>query len=271
MEKILKTKVTFKDASELIAKMFNELEWTNRTNWTGEEVFNASPTGELFHVFEYYQIAKDYFEMDEEERKKLKGMPIPANSSFSFTVPETWRNYKLTEKQMKSIIELADYYKDHPEADKLVHQILIGNEIQTHTNQELLALANYLKGENLDDKEPLPTEKKKAAYVPVEKKKLGYEEVDECPAPYVGLEWTEMYSYYGKVVGRVDRTFAFKWQEADPEWQKALDQPYYIIEDTVDKVPYILTNQQFKEKFSYKGTKGCWVRFKFNPAGREEL
>lgn len=140
------TKVSIKEACNLIAKMFNELEFGGRTDWQGEEIFNASPTGELFHVFEYYQIAKDYFDMFEEDRLKLKGMTIPPNGGIQFTVPETWRTYKLNEEQIKAVIELGDSLKQAPENIHYKHRIPIGGEIQEHTYHEFMALVNYLKG-----------------------------------------------------------------------------------------------------------------------------
>lgn len=90
-----------------------------------------------------------------------------------------------------------------------------------------------------------------------------YQQVEECPIPYVGLEWTEMFSYYGKVVSKINRSISFRWQEEDKDWSEALNEDYFVIEDTGSKTPYILTKKQFKEKFSYSdGIKGCWVRFK---------
>lgn len=89
-----------------------------------------------------------------------------------------------------------------------------------------------------------------------------YQQVEQCPTPYVGLEWTECFSYYGKVVAKINRSMAFRWQEEDKEWSEALNEDYFVIEDTGSKAPYILTEKQFKEKFSYGGIKGCWVRFK---------
>lgn len=253
MADIAKNKKTFKQASELIAEMFNELEWRGRTDWTGEAVFKASPAGELFHVLEYARIAKDFFELDEEERKKLKGIPIIKNGAFSFTVPETWKEYNLTEEQMKSIISLADSYKGHPMVSGIIHHVSVGNTIIPHSHAELISLANYLKGGLSDDKKEEPTTKEKT----------NYQEVSECPNPYVGLEWTEMFSYYGKVVARIERSMAFEWQEKDRDWRYALEEPYFVIEDTVEKAPYILTADQFKKKFSYNHDgKKCWVRFK---------
>lgn len=255
-EQPMSTNVTFKQASNLIAKMANELEWNSRTDWTGDEIFNSSPTGELFHVFEYYQLAKDYFDLVEEDRRKLKGMPVPAGGKFEFTVPETWRSYKLSEDEIRAVIDLAESYKDHPEKERISHHIPIGDEIQVHTTAQLQALAAYLKGELPNDAEEETVQ---------EEKKLDYEAVEECPNPYVGLEWTEMYSYYGKVIGKINRSISYRWQEEDPSWKKALNEPYYVIEDTVEKMPYILTADQFKTKFSYEHVGGCWVRFKFNP------
>jgi hypothetical protein len=89
-----------------------------------------------------------------------------------------------------------------------------------------------------------------------------YLEVD-CPEPYVGLEWTEMYSYYGKVVGSFKRSMSFKWQEESPEWVDSLLETYFVIEDTAEKAPYIMTAKEFKKKFSFGQGKGCWVRFRF--------
>jgi hypothetical protein len=91
-----------------------------------------------------------------------------------------------------------------------------------------------------------------------------YREVEVCPSPFVGLRWMECYSYYGKVVAKVKRSMAFEWQEQNPEWIKALNETYFIIEDTVEKAPYILSEEQFKKKFSYDGNKGSWVWFDFS-------
>jgi hypothetical protein len=51
-----------RDACELIAKMFNILEVKNRSDWQGLDIFNASPTGELSHVYDYYPVAKEFFD-----------------------------------------------------------------------------------------------------------------------------------------------------------------------------------------------------------------
>jgi hypothetical protein len=57
----MEERVTYQEACELIAKMCNLERMKDRDNWTWEDIFNASPTGELFHVLEYYELAKRYF------------------------------------------------------------------------------------------------------------------------------------------------------------------------------------------------------------------
>ncbi|HDR4709692.1 TPA: hypothetical protein QCQ87_004814 [Bacillus paranthracis] len=51
-------KVTFKEMCELISKWFKE---TREIEVTGEQVFNSSPSGELWHIFVWYADAKKYF------------------------------------------------------------------------------------------------------------------------------------------------------------------------------------------------------------------
>ena len=51
-------KVTGKEMCELISEYL----LTKSINMSWEEVWNFSPTGELFHVFELYQIAKEWKE-----------------------------------------------------------------------------------------------------------------------------------------------------------------------------------------------------------------
>ncbi|HHI3604946.1 TPA: hypothetical protein QCU10_001465 [Bacillus anthracis] len=51
-------KVTFKEMCELIAKWFKE---TRGIEVTGKQVFNSSPSGELWHIFAWYAEAKNYF------------------------------------------------------------------------------------------------------------------------------------------------------------------------------------------------------------------
>lgn len=244
-----------KDAANLVAKMFNEVEYNDRDNWTGEEIFNASPTGEVFFVLEYYRLAKEFFELDEEDRKSLKiSMTVKQNGTFAFTVPSTWKHYRLTQKEIVSILNYAVQYKNHPEDKPLTHFIKIGDKHVSHSQKELMALFDYLKGD-------IPDEIEKSA----EEVEQKYQVVSECPNPYVGLEWTELYSYYGKVVAEINRSLSFDWQEQDRDWRGALEETYYVIEDTAQKAPYILTAEQFKRKFTYsKENQKCWVRFKFN-------
>ncbi|MEK4617688.1 hypothetical protein NYE71_16465 [Bacillus sp. FSL K6-0273] len=51
-------RVTFKEMCELIAKWFKE---TRGIEVTGKQVFNSSPSGELWHIFAWYAEAKEYF------------------------------------------------------------------------------------------------------------------------------------------------------------------------------------------------------------------
>lgn len=81
----MEQKISMKEACELIAKMFNLEKSKGRDNWTGEEIFNASPTGELFHVFQYYEIAKNYFGILENEIKVKPENP-PIGTTFRDTV-----------------------------------------------------------------------------------------------------------------------------------------------------------------------------------------
>ena len=48
-------RVTFKEMCELIAKWFKE---TRGIEVTGKQVFNSSPSGELWHIFAWYAEAK---------------------------------------------------------------------------------------------------------------------------------------------------------------------------------------------------------------------
>ncbi|ARQ95158.1 hypothetical protein FLAPJACK_247 [Bacillus phage Flapjack] len=59
----MEEKITYKDACEYIAKYLKE---SQGIDMTGEQVFNASPTGELFHVFYLYKQAKEYYKVKEE-------------------------------------------------------------------------------------------------------------------------------------------------------------------------------------------------------------
>ncbi|MEM5659999.1 hypothetical protein AAHB50_32345 [Bacillus toyonensis] len=52
-------KVTIQEACELIAKWLKE---TRGIDVTAKQIFNLSPSGELWHVFELYAEAKNYFE-----------------------------------------------------------------------------------------------------------------------------------------------------------------------------------------------------------------
>lgn len=54
-------KVTFKEMCELISKWFKE---TRGIEVTGEQVFNSSPSGELWHIFVWYADAKKYFKRE---------------------------------------------------------------------------------------------------------------------------------------------------------------------------------------------------------------
>ncbi|AHN66687.1 hypothetical protein Bcp1_212 [Bacillus phage Bcp1] len=50
--------ITWVEACEFISKYLKE---AHQIEMTGEQVFNASPTGELFHVFYLYNQAKAYY------------------------------------------------------------------------------------------------------------------------------------------------------------------------------------------------------------------
>ncbi|AGY46756.1 hypothetical protein BigBertha_248 [Bacillus phage BigBertha] len=59
----MKEKITYKEACEYISKYLKEAQGIDMT---GEQVFNASPTGELFHVSYLYEQAKAYYKVKEE-------------------------------------------------------------------------------------------------------------------------------------------------------------------------------------------------------------
>lgn len=80
--------------------------------------------------------------------------------------------------------------------------------------------------------------------------------VDDCPEPIVGLEWEEMFSYRGRVIEKVQT--------------ENMPFPYFVCEDSVSEYPYLLNAREFKKKFSYETTPGCWVRFRF-PESNEQI
>jgi hypothetical protein len=55
--------VTGKEMCELISEFFD----AHGLNKTWEEIWNYSPTGELFHVFEWYEAAKVWKERTKEK------------------------------------------------------------------------------------------------------------------------------------------------------------------------------------------------------------
>jgi len=63
-------KVSYVEACELISKYLKEV---HQVEMTGEQVFNASPTGELFHVFQWYHVAKGFYDAVDKITKEREG------------------------------------------------------------------------------------------------------------------------------------------------------------------------------------------------------
>ena len=79
---------------------------------------------------------------------------------------------------------------------------------------------------------------------------MAYVKMAECPVPVKGLKWTEMYSYFGEVIAMVNGRA--------------------VCKDTAKERRYILTVEEFQDKFSYGTIPGCWVRFEFPEMVSEE-
>ncbi|AID17786.1 hypothetical protein JBP901_gp074 [Bacillus phage JBP901] len=59
-------KVSFVEACGLISKYLKDV---HNVEMTGEQVFNLSPTGELFHVFYLYRQAKAFYDVIDKIRR----------------------------------------------------------------------------------------------------------------------------------------------------------------------------------------------------------